>query len=113
MSAHVTPFFHTDSCTWTYVIADPATRQAAIVDPVLDFDAKSGRTATTSAQALLDHVRAEGLDVRWLLETPAHADHLSAAAYLKSKLGGRLAIGDHVGAVQAAFKKIFNAVPVP
>ncbi len=109
MSPTVVPFFHADSCTWTYVIADPATRQAAIVDPVLDFDAKSGRTATSSAQALVDHVRAEGLDVRWLLETHAHADHLSAGHWLKSHFPEAvLAIGEGIRLVQKTFRPIFN-----
>ena len=109
MSPTVTPFFHAESCTWTYVVAEPATRQAAIVDPVLDFDAKSGRTSTASAQALLDHVRAERLDVYWLLETHAHADHLSAGHWLKSHCPqATLAIGEGIRSVQKAFRPIFN-----
>ena len=109
MSPTVTPFFHTDSCTWTYVVADPASRQAAIIDPVLDFDAKSGRTSTGSAQQLLDHVREHGLDVRWILETHAHADHLSAGHWLKPHLpGATLAIGEGIRMVQKAFRPIFN-----
>ncbi|MFZ5635678.1 MAG: MBL fold metallo-hydrolase [Pseudomonadota bacterium] len=109
MSPTVTPFFHADSCTWTYMIADPATRRAAIVDPVLDFDAKSGRTSTTSAQALLAHVRAHELDVRWLLETHAHADHLSAGYWLKSHFAqAALAIGEGIRTVQKTFRPIFN-----
>jgi glyoxylase-like metal-dependent hydrolase (beta-lactamase superfamily II) len=105
----VAPFFHTDSCTWTYVVADPATRQAAIIDPVLDFDAKSGRTSTTSAQALIDHVDANDLEVRWLLETHAHADHLSAGHWLKSRFpGAALAIGEGIRSVQKTFRPIFN-----
>ncbi|MBX3710688.1 MAG: MBL fold metallo-hydrolase [Lysobacter sp.] len=109
MKPTVTPFFHDDSCTWTYVIADPATRQAAIVDPVLDFDAKSGRTSTASAQQVLDHIGEHGLDVRWILETHAHADHLSAAHWLKPQLpGATLAIGEGIRTVQKAFRPIFN-----
>lgn len=105
----VTPFFHADSCTWTYVVADPATRQAAIIDPVLDFDARSGRTSTTSAQKVLDHVRAAGLQVVWVLETHAHADHLSAGHWLKSHLSdARLAIGEGIRTVQKTFRPIFN-----
>ena len=105
----VAPFFHAESCTWSYVVADPATRQAAIVDPVLDFDAKSGRTATTSAQALIDHVRAHALDVRWLLETHAHADHLSAGHWLKASFPeAALAIGEGIRMVQKTFRPIFN-----
>ncbi|MFD0725479.1 MBL fold metallo-hydrolase [Lysobacter brunescens] len=109
MKPTVTPFFHTDSCTWTYVVADPATRQAAIVDPVLDFDAKSGRTSTTSAQQVLDHVRAHGLEVCWILETHAHADHLSAGHWLKPHLpAATLAIGEGIRLVQKTFRPIFN-----
>lgn len=109
MRPTVTPFFHAESCTWTYVVADDATRQAAIVDPVLDFDAKSGRTGTTSAQALVDHARAHGLDVRWILETHAHADHLSAGHWLKSSFpAATLAIGEGIRAVQATFRPIFD-----
>jgi glyoxylase-like metal-dependent hydrolase (beta-lactamase superfamily II) len=109
MRPTVTPFFHADSCTWTYVVADDATRQAAIVDPVLDFDAKSGRTGTTSAQKLVDHARAQGLDVRWLLETHAHADHLSAGHWLKTAFpAAMLAIGEGIRTVQATFRPIFD-----
>lgn len=109
MRVDVAPFFHADSCTWSYIASDPATRQAAIVDPVLDFDAKSGRTATVSAQALVDHAHAHGLDVRWILETHAHADHLSAGHWLKSRFAGAtLAIGEGIRTVQATFRPIFN-----
>ena len=109
MRAEVTPFFHSDSCTWSYVVHDPATRQAAIVDPVLDFDAKSGRTATTSAQALVDHARTHELEVRWILETHAHADHLSAGHWLKSHFAhATLAIGEGIRTVQKTFRPIFN-----
>ena len=109
MRPNVQPFFHADSNTWSYVVADPATGAAAVIDPVLDFDPKSGRTSTTSAQVLLDAVRAGGLDVRWLLETHAHADHFSAGHWLKSQLPqARLAIGEGIRAVQKAFRPIFN-----
>lgn len=109
MRAETTPFFHNDSCTWSYVVHDPATRQAAIVDPVLDFDPKSGRTATISAQSLVDHARAHGLDVRWILETHAHADHLSAGHWLKSQFpDATLAIGEGIRTVQKTFRQIFN-----
>jgi len=109
MRADVTPFFHSDSCTWSYVVADPATKQAAIIDPVLDFDAKSGRTATDSAQALVDHVRAQSLSPRWLLETHAHADHLSAGHWLKTAFpDAQLAIGEGIRSVQKTFRPIFN-----
>ena len=109
MTLAVTPFFHADSWTWSYVVADPHSRQAAIIDPVLDFDAKSGRTSTTSAQQLVDHVRAQSLDVRWLLETHAHADHLSAGHWLKSQYPqAKLAIGEGIRKVQKTFRPIFN-----
>jgi len=112
MSPDVAPFFHAETGTWSYVVSDPGTRAAAIVDPVLDFDAKSGRTGTASAQALLDHARARGLEVRWLLETHAHADHLSAAQWLKSQLpGATLAIGAGIATVQATFRPLFNLGP--
>ncbi|WP_431257411.1 MBL fold metallo-hydrolase [Roseateles chitinivorans] len=94
--------------TVSYVLADPATRQAAIVDPVLDFDLKSGRTATTQADRLLAHVAEAGLTVQWILETHAHADHLSAARHLQAHVGGRIAIGEHIREVQAVFRKLYN-----
>ena len=99
-----------DPHTWTvsYVIADRATRCAAVVDPVLDFDFKSGRTSTLQADRVLAHVREQGLTVQWILETHAHADHLSAARYLQERLGGRIAIGEHIREVQATFKTLFN-----
>jgi glyoxylase-like metal-dependent hydrolase (beta-lactamase superfamily II) len=106
----VQPFHHADTGTWSYVASDPRTNAAAIIDPVLDFDPNSGRTATTSAQALLDHVRTHGLRVEWLLETHAHADHLSAAHWLKSQhfQSATLAIGEGIRDVQKAFRPIFN-----
>lgn len=99
-----------DPRTWSvqYVIADPATKACAIVDPVLDFDEKSGTTATDNADRLLDFVRAEGLDVQWILDTHPHADHLSAAAYLKDKTGAPTAIGAHIIDVQKLWADIYN-----
>ena len=109
MTALVTPFFHADSCTWSYVVADPDSRQAAIIDPVLDFDAKSGRTSKASAQRLVDHIRAQAFDVCWILETHAHADHLSAGDWLKSRFAdARLAIGAGIVDVQTTFRPIYN-----
>ena len=106
----VQPFHHAETGTWSYVVSDPATQVAAIVDPVLDFDAKSGRTSTSSAQGLLEHVQALGLQVQWLLETHAHADHLSAAHWLKSQCfpQAMLAIGEGIRDVQKTFRPIFN-----
>lgn len=110
MSAATTiePFF--DDKTWTvsYVIVDNATKCAAIVDPVLDFDFKSGRTATVQADKVLAYVQDHGLKIQWILETHAHADHLSGARYLQQKVGGRIAIGERITQVQATFKKLYN-----
>lgn len=104
MRPTVHPLHHADTGTWSYMVADPATRMAAIIDPVLDFDAKSARIASTSAQKLLDIVEQQAYDVRWLLETHAHADHLSAAQWLKQRLpSATLAIGTGIRAVQETF----------
>ena len=109
MRPDVLSFFHADSNTWSHVVADPATGAAAMIDPVLDFDPKSGRTATNAAQALLDVVRERSFDVRWLLETHAHADHFSAGHWLKAQLPrARLAIGAGITEVQKTFRPIFN-----
>ena len=101
-------FFDEASFTATHVVHDPATRAAAIIDSVLDFDQASGRTSFASADAIVDHVRSEDLRVEWIVETHAHADHLSAAPYLQEKLGGKLAIGSDIAIVQEVFGKIFN-----
>lgn len=105
----IASFFDSATFTVTYVVHDPATREAAIIDSVLDFDPASGRTATTSADAVIAHVTSQNLKVTWLLETHAHADHFSAAPYLKEKLGGKIAIGAEITRVQAVFGKLFNA----
>lgn len=102
-------FFDPATFTVTYVVHDPATMEAAIVDSVLDFDPSSGRTSTLSADAIIDYVDSHNLKVTWLLETHAHADHLSAAPYLQEKLGGKIAIGEHIVTVQNVFGKLFNA----
>jgi glyoxylase-like metal-dependent hydrolase (beta-lactamase superfamily II) len=104
----VTAFFDETTFTVTYVAADPGSAQAAIIDPVLDFDPASGRTSTASADKVVDFVRTNDLSVGWILETHVHADHLTAAPYLKEKLGGRIAIGKNVAAVQDTFKSVFN-----
>jgi len=91
-----------------YVVTDPATKRCALIDPVLDFDEKSGATATTSADALLAHVEKEGLTVDWILDTHPHADHFSAAHYLKGRTGAPTAIGANITAVQALWKDIYN-----
>jgi len=104
----VRAFFHEATFTVSYLIWDPVTKRAAIIDSALDFDQKSGRTATTSAQAILDAARDEGLAVDWLLETHAHADHISAAPFLKQATGAPIVIGEHIKAVQQVFKGVFN-----
>jgi glyoxylase-like metal-dependent hydrolase (beta-lactamase superfamily II) len=109
MAPLVCPFFHPGSNTWSYVVAEGDGGAAAIVDPVLDFDAAAARTGTTSAQALLDHVHAHDLRVEWILETHAHADHLSAGDWLRRQLpGARLAIGEGIRTVQATFRPVFG-----
>lgn len=104
----VRSFFDKKTFTASYVVHDPRTRKAAIIDSVLDFDLASGRTARVCADAIVTYVEAEGLMVEWLLETHAHADHISAAPYLKERLGGQLAIGKAITAVQHVFGTIFN-----
>lgn len=108
-SPAVKAFFDRDTFTVSYVVSDPATSKAAIIDSVLDYDPKSGRTAHKSADAVIAYVREQGLDVDWVLETHVHADHLSAAPYLKAQLGGQLAIGAQIRAVQSVFGDVFNA----
>lgn len=102
-----------DPATWTvtYVVHNGPGTPAAIIDPVLDYDPKSGRTRTASADRVIDHVKAHDLKVEWILETHAHADHLSAAPYLKQQLGGRIGIGGRITQVQKVFKGIFNLEP--
>jgi glyoxylase-like metal-dependent hydrolase (beta-lactamase superfamily II) len=105
----VKAFFDEDTFTVSYVVTDPATRRCAVVDSVLDYEPESGRTSYRSADAIIAHVRAHGLTVEWLIETHVHADHLSAAPYIKDKLGGRLGIGEKITIVQDVFGKIFNS----
>jgi glyoxylase-like metal-dependent hydrolase (beta-lactamase superfamily II) len=101
-------FFDPTTFTVSYVVHDPATRRAAVIDSVLDYDPASGRTSTASADAIVAYVGEKALVVDWLLETHAHADHLSAAPYLQRKLGGKIAIGEHITTVQDVFGKLFN-----
>ncbi len=102
-----------DAATWTvsYIVLDRSTKRCAIVDSVLDYDPKSGRTSHASADHLIARVRELEASVDWILETHVHADHLSAAPYLKEHLGGRLGIGEHIRTVQAVFGQLFNAGP--
>ncbi|MGB5411253.1 MAG: MBL fold metallo-hydrolase [Woeseiaceae bacterium] len=104
----INAFFDEATFTVTYVAADPGSGKAAIIDPVLDFDPASGRTATTSAERVLQYVQEQQLQVEWILETHVHADHLTAAPLLKERLAATTAIGQHVTAVQNTFKGVFN-----
>jgi glyoxylase-like metal-dependent hydrolase (beta-lactamase superfamily II) len=105
----VISFFDEPTNTATYILKDQASRAAAIIDSVLDYDSAAGRTGTKAADALIEYVRQHDLKVEWLLETHVHADHLSAAPYLKEKLGGKIAIGANITVVQDVFGKVFNA----
>jgi glyoxylase-like metal-dependent hydrolase (beta-lactamase superfamily II) len=107
-STRTEAFFDPDTWTVSYVVWCLATRRAAVIDPVLDYDFKSGHTGTTSADQVLACITEHGLQVDWILETHAHADHLSGARYLQQKIGGRIAIGENIRTVQATFKKIYN-----
>ncbi|NLD15166.1 MAG: MBL fold metallo-hydrolase [Gammaproteobacteria bacterium] len=102
-------FFDANTWTLSYLVLDTASNHCAIIDSVLDYDPKSGRTRTTSADTLIARVRELGATVDWLLETHVHADHLSAAPYLQEQLGGQLAIGEQITVVQNTFGKLFNA----
>lgn len=108
MKTQVEPFLDPDSETFSYVVYEQPGGRAAVIDPVLDYDPKSGRTGTAGAQRLVDFVRAEDLEVDWILETHAHADHLSAAPFVRDQLGGRIGIGEHIRKVQAIFRDVFN-----
>ncbi|MEQ8193009.1 MAG: MBL fold metallo-hydrolase [Rhodospirillales bacterium] len=105
----VETFFDPATYTFTHIVVDPAREHCAIIDSVLDFDPKSGRTANKSADDVIAFVEKHKLKVDWVLETHAHADHLTAAPYLKEKLGGKTGIGEHIATVQKTFKKIFHA----
>jgi glyoxylase-like metal-dependent hydrolase (beta-lactamase superfamily II) len=109
----VAGFYHEDTGSIAYVVADPATRHAVIIDPVLDFDEKAGRMSAASADAILAYVRDNKLSVDWILDTHPHADHFSAAVYLKEKIGAPAAIGSNIGAVQELWKAIYNLPDFP
>lgn len=106
---HIEGMFDPATSTISYIVMDQGSRHCALVDSVLDYDPKSGRTSTASADRMIARVQALDAKVDWILETHAHADHLSAAPYLKEKLGGRIAIGEHIRKVQEVFGKLFNA----
>jgi glyoxylase-like metal-dependent hydrolase (beta-lactamase superfamily II) len=110
MALEITSFFHGPSSTYSYAVADGAAKRAAVIDPVLDYDASSGRTGTKSAQSIVDHLKGRGYELDWILETHAHADHLSAAQFIKQASGGhgKVAIGEGIREVQAGFRQLYN-----
>ncbi|HET6907562.1 MAG TPA: MBL fold metallo-hydrolase, partial [Rhodanobacteraceae bacterium] len=108
MQPQVTPFFHAPTSTWSYVVRDPDSAAAAIIDPALDFDPASGRVSTESAGKLLGYLREQALNPAWILETHVHADHLTAAAWLKRHTGAQVAIGARMVEVQRTFKALLN-----
>lgn len=105
---NIAAYFDEVTNTVTYLVSDPATKQAAVIDPVLDYDARSGRAGVRSAAKIIADAKAQGLKIVWVLETHAHADHLTAAPYIKAETGAKVAIGDHIGAVQGVFRDVFN-----
>ena len=109
LKPQVTPFFDEPTNTFSYVVRDPQSTACAVVDSVLDFDYAAGRTDTRSADAIIRHIEAAGLQTEWILETHVHADHLSAAPYLQQRLGGQTAIGSRITTVQNTFGRLFNA----
>lgn len=104
----VTAFFDKDTNTISYVVKDPGSLSCAVIDSVMDIDYAAGRISYQSADKIIAYVREHGLKVEWLIETHAHADHLSAAPYIQEKLGGKLGIGEHITTVQDVFGKVFN-----
>jgi len=108
MHPDVAAFFDLATNTITYLVQDPAGRACAVIDSVLDFDQASGRTGTSSADAVIAMIRARGLDLHWILETHVHADHLSAPPYIQEQLGGQIGIGERITVIQETFGKIFN-----
>jgi glyoxylase-like metal-dependent hydrolase (beta-lactamase superfamily II) len=111
MRPYVEPFFDPATSTFSYVVYEADGGACAVIDAVLDYDLRSGRTATRSAERIIDFVRARGLNVVWLLETHAHADHLSAAAWLRQQLGGKIGISARIRDVRQAFRHTFNLGP--
>lgn len=111
MTPQIEAFFDDATCTVSYVVFDQSGGHCALIDAVLDYDPRSGRTSTLSAQRLIDFVKGQDLTVQWILETHAHADHLSAAHYLRGELGGKIAVGAAITQVQAVFKGVFHLDP--
>ena len=104
----VTPFFDAGTNTISYVVRDPASNACAVIDAVMDFDYAAGRISFKSADKIIAYIRENSLQLEWLIETHAHADHLSAAPYIQEKLGGKIGIGEHICKVQEVFGKVFN-----
>ena len=107
---HIHHFFDKDTATFTYIVSDEATKKCAVIDSVLDYDMNAGKTSTTSADKVISYIKENELDVEWILETHAHADHLTASHYLKEKLGGKIGIGEHIKAVLDFWVPLFNIV---
>ena len=113
MTPAVTGFYHEPTCSIAYLVEDPATKRAAIIDPVLDYDPKAARVSHEAADAMLAEIQKRGLAIDWILDTHPHADHFSAAVYLKEKLGAATAIGEKIVDVQELWKKIYNLQDFP
>ncbi len=111
MKPEIISFFDEATNTISYVVADPLAKKCAVVDPLLDFDSAAGRITTQSADKIVDCITQKGYQIEWILETHAHADHISACAYLREKLGGKTAIGKYISNTQEVFSKIFNLGP--
>lgn len=111
MLPHIQSFFDPVTCTASHLVFDHEGGRAAIIDPVLDYDPKSGRTKTKSVDVLINALQEKKLNLDWIIETHAHADHISGAHYLREKMGGKVAIGAHINQVQQVFKKLFNLEP--
>ncbi len=108
VKAEIKPFFDAETWTYTYVVSGGKGSPCIVIDSVLNYDPKSGRTSTRSADEVIQFIQGEELKLTWILETHAHADHLTAAPYLQEKLGGKLVIGNHIASVQSVFKGVFN-----
>jgi len=108
VTPEVAAFFDKETNTISYVVRDPGSKSCAIFDSVMDIDYAAGRISYRSADLLIDYIRANGLTLEWLIETHAHADHLSGAPYIQGRLGGKLGIGEHITTVQEVFGKVFN-----
>ncbi len=111
MPMHIKTFYHPPTFTLTYVVSDETTNDAVVIDPVLDYNPQGSQTHTTSAQDVADYVRARGLNLRYILETHAHADHLSASQFFKREFNTDIAIGENIRLVQETFKQVFNLPP--